>query len=169
MRSDALLRSHALLRSGLGGGTWTRPDGHVDSVQWVDVPARPAPDLEAVERAYFRWVPRLTADLIQPRWDSGPSGPQQIGPWPLPGVGLIRLGSPRVSDGGRRRERPIEGGVLARPGGELVFEWFPTEAGGRLCVAVVALRPRLPRSLYVRIQRRMHERSTFGFLREFAR
>ena len=45
----------------------------------------------------------------------------------------------------------------------------PPQEGTRLTVAVSALRPRLPLWLYFYVQARLHERTTFAFLRQILR
>jgi hypothetical protein len=149
----------------LHGGTWLRADGTVDSVQWLDLPGHPPLDLASLETLYFRWVPALTAGLVRPR--AHPDGRLSIGiePWHWPQA--IRMAPPHVGPG--ERVRPIEGGLLADAGGSIGFLIHPYPDGARLIVALRALRPRLPKWLYFRIQAAMHERSTFAFLREVRR
>lgn len=137
----------------------------IDSVQEVLLPG-PAPDLRAVERAYFRWVPAVSAGVAAPRWSRDPDAALSIRVLGL--LPLIRMtaaaGHPQ-----RRRARMIMGGLLAHPGGELCFEVEPVRADTLLRVALRGFRPRAPGWLYWRTQRQLHERSSLAFLREAAR
>jgi hypothetical protein len=148
----------------LRGGTWTRPSGLADSVQWVDLPACPALDLSAVERAYFAWVPRLSAGGVRARWSEHAPGPLTLCAQPLDWPPMIRMDVPRQSS--TQRARPILGGALAHAGGSLAFELLDRSEGRRLVVAVRGLRPRLPLSVYLALQAPVHERSTNAFLRQ---
>jgi hypothetical protein len=153
----------------LRGGTRIDPDGSALSVQWVDLPpTTPALDLQAVEVRYFAWVPVLANGLVGPHWPSGVSGPLVMGFRPRGWLPLIRMGRPEEEARGclRRRFRPLVGGVLAAPGGEIAFETYRLPQVMRLLVAVRGLRFRLPSPLYTRLQGRVHERSTYAFLRE---
>lgn len=132
-------------------------------MQWIDLPRCPELDLGDLERAYFKWVPRLTVDGVRPHWsDQGLFlAPEPFG-WPR----LIRMDPAQDEPG--LRVRAIIGGFLAGRGGAIEFELRPFPAGRRLVVAVRGLRPRLPAWLYLRLQSRMHVRSTFAFLRQMA-
>lgn len=150
------------------GGTWVRPDGSIDSVQWIDLDGRAARlDLAALERAYFAWVPRISAGLMGPEpGGAGRDAPLRLGvrPWTWPEA--IRMATPGVTPG--RRSRAILGGLLAHAGGSLAFEAEPRGGLTRIRVALLGFRPRLPLAVYLRTQRRLHERSTYAFLREVA-
>jgi hypothetical protein len=148
----------------LCGGTWVRPDGGIDSVQWVDLEDAEDMRLDAIEREYFRWVPRLSAGMVRLR-QAGTRLTLGIEPFHWPRV--IRLAAVRETE--ELRERDIEGGFLAHPGGLLGFELRRREEGRRLVVAVRRLEPRLPRWLYFLVQAPLHERSTFAFLRQARR
>lgn len=150
----------------LSGGTWTRDSGLVDSVQWVDLPDCPAWDLSMVERHYFAWVPRLVATMVRPHWHPS-DGSLRLAIEPFAWPPAIRMQPPLIT--AETWRRPIIGGWLATPGGSLDFELRPRDGGRRLIVAVRALSPRLPEPLYYRIQSRLHERSTYAFLREMRR
>ncbi|MBT7691346.1 MAG: hypothetical protein HN750_04950 [Gemmatimonadales bacterium] len=146
----------------LQGGTWERADGTIDSVQWVDLPDASGLDLEALEPVYFDWVPRLSVGMVSHR------GREEMSlacePFRFPT--LIRLEPAKRTE--TTRTRGILGGMLAYPGGSIGFATYALPAGTRLVVAVRALKPRLPRWLYFIVQAQMHERSTFGFLRQIA-
>lgn len=151
----------------LSGGTWTRETGLVDSVQWVDLPDCPGWDLADLERLYFAWVPRLVAYHVLPHYHPS-DGSLCLAIEPFGWPPAIRMDAPQLT--AETRVRPIIGGWLAAaPGGSLDFELRPHPGGRRLVVAVRGLAPRLPKPLYYRIQSRMHERSTFAFLREMSR
>ncbi len=153
------------------------PQGWMQSVQWVDLgwtelalagkpPSREAfdpqaIDLEALERAYFAWVPRLCAGFVFPRWEGSGLRVEVFGSSLLT---LLEMGPATCSEGARRR--PLLGGLLAEAGGSLAFEALPLSRGLRLRVAVRGLRPRLPVWLYFRLQARLHERTTLAFLRQ---
>lgn len=141
-------------------------DGSVDSLQEVLLPG-PPPGLVALERAYFRWVPAISADFAAPRWPEGPGGPLRIEVAPL-GLALIRM-APPAEEPGRRRARAVLGGLLAHGGGELSFELEPGPRGTLLRVALRGFRPRMPAWLYWATQRPLHERSSLAFLRQVAR
>jgi hypothetical protein len=157
------------------GGTWVRPDGAVDSIQWLDLDARRARgapdvlDLAALERAYFAWVPRMAAGVVGPqRGRSGTDQPLRLGllPWAWPVA--IAMQPPETGPG--RRARSILGGALAFAGGALAFELEPRPGDLlRVRVALTGFRPRAPLVVYLVTQRRLHERSTFAFLREVGR
>jgi hypothetical protein len=138
------------------------PAGTVESIQAVRLPG-PPPDLRAVERAYFRWVPAVSAGFAAPRWSADPDGPLRIAVQPL-GLPLIRM-TAAAGDPRRRRGRTIMGGLLAWPGGELSFEVEPAGAATLLRVALRGFRPRMPAWLYWSVQRPLHERSSLAFLR----
>lgn len=153
-----------------------RADGRVHSVQIVDLPRQPQIDLARLEQAYFSWIPRTTGRLVTPHWESedGIHGPVRLAPSPSGWPTLMRLGAPRTA--GVRRVREIEGGFLARPGGTFSIELTPSPGlgerrsrGMRLAVAVRSYSPRLPRFFYLMLQRPLHERISFGFLREVLR
>ena len=148
---------------------WTRTRRHrygsVDSLQEVLLPG-PPPALAGLERAYFRWVPAVSADFAAPRWPEGPGGPLRIEVAPL-GLALIRMAAPREEPG--RRARPVLGGLLGHAGGELCFELEPGPRGTLLRVVLRGFRPRMPAWLYWRTQRHLHERSSLAFLRQVAR
>jgi hypothetical protein len=148
----------------LAGRTWEKPDGLVDSVQWIDLTACPALDLAALEREYFAWVPRIAVQMVRPSY--GPDG-LFLGVEPLLWPRLIRMAPAEQT--AETRSRAIRGGFLARPGGWIAFELLPHPGGRRLVVALRDFDPRLPRWLYFRVQTRLHERSTFAFLRQVAR
>jgi len=150
----------------LSGGTWTRESGLVDSVQWVDLPDCPAWDLQSLERLYFAWVPRLVAGHVLPHWHPS-DGSLRLAIEPFAWPPAIRMEPALVTSETWRR--PIIGGWLATPGGSLDFELRARDTGRRLVVAVRGLSPRLPKPLYYRIQSRLHERSTYAFLREMRR
>ena len=99
---------------------------------------------------------------------SGTDAPLAIRPTLVPGApAAIRMSAPEQVPG--RRARRILGGLLASESGELAFELTPGPDGRtRLTVALRAFRPRMPLFVYLRTQRRLHERSTFAFLREVA-
>lgn len=145
------------------GGTWDRGDS-IDSVQWLDLPACPPLDLAVVERSYFRWPPRLSAGAVWPEFHGDTIIMAHV-PFSFPK--FIWLGAPRVTPSSRTR--PVEGGFLAKAGGEIAFEVLARGDGVRLVVALRGFIPRLPHFLYFMTQRQMHERSTFGFLREVGR
>lgn len=151
------------------GGTWVRPDGSIDSVQWIDLPAPPPQDLATLERTYFAWVPRIGGGLAGP--DPRALGtPRALSIRTFAGPEAIRMTTPEEGPG--RRARKITGGLLAFAGGELAFEVGPSPAepgGTRVTVALTGFRPRMPRFVYWLTQRQLHERSTFAFLREVAR
>ena len=147
-----------------------RPDRSIDSIQWIDLPGPPPQDLATLERLYFDWVPRIGGQLAAP----APGVPGTDGPLTIeaqvPGrLPAIRMTPPEQRPG--RRARAIVGGLLAHPGGELAFELEPrpADAAVRLTVALRRFRPRMPLPIYLLTQRRLHERSTFAFLREVAR
>lgn len=157
-----------------GGGTWVRPDGSVDSIQWLDLDARltrgarDVLDLAALERAYFAWVPRMAAGLVGPQpGRSGTDQPLRLGllPWAWPIA--IAMRPPESTPG--RRARAILGGALAFAGGALAFELEERGDVLRVRVALTGFLPRAPLPLYLVTQRRLHERSTFAFLREVRR
>lgn len=151
------------------GGTWVRPDGSIDSIQWIDLPARPAMSLAALERAYFAWVPVIGGGLAAPDpAAAGTSRPLSIHTF----AGPLAICMTTPEEGPSRRSRRITGGLLAFSGGELAFEVGPAPTGSgatRVTVALTGFRPRMPRFLYWITQRQLHERSTFAFLREVAR
>lgn len=100
---------------------------------------------------------------------SGTDAPLMIRPTLVPcAPAAIRMSAPELAPG--RRARRILGGLLAYEGGELAFELASSPDGGRtrLTVALRAFRPRMPLFVYLLTQRRLHERSTFAFLREVA-
>lgn len=164
-RSPVRARVGAL---GLRGGTWTRPDGAVDSVQWIDLPARPALDLAALEADYFAWVPAMSAGLVRPEAPAlGRPARLAIGLGRAARPAMVRMEAPRLD--AWRRLRPIVGGLLAHPGGWLSFEVHARPRATRLAVCLVGFWPRLPLFVYLRTQARLHERSTFAFLRVVAR
>ncbi len=147
-----------------------RADRSIDSIQWIDLPAAPPQDLATLERLYFDWVPRIGGQLAAP----APGVPGTDRPLAIeaqvPGrLPAIRMTPPALAPG--RRARSILGGLLAYPGGELAFEVAarPESATVRLTVALRQFRPRMPLPIYLLTQRRLHERSTFAFLREVAR
>ncbi|MCO5166084.1 MAG: hypothetical protein M9894_06915 [Planctomycetes bacterium] len=147
-----------------------RPDRAVDSIQWIDLPSAPPQDLPALERLYFAWVPRIGGQLAAPDPAAvGSEAPLAIEVQAPGRPPAIRMSAPEEAPG--RRARRILGGLLAYPGGELAFELGPppAAAGVRLTVALRAFRPRMPLPVYLLTQRRLHERSTFAFLREVAR
>jgi len=150
-----------------GGGTWILEDGSVDSVQWVLLPPAVHPQPLEVEQAYHAWGGRLCANLIGPHYPEDPQRGLQIGVHPRAWACLIRLGP--LEGGAWKSRRPIQGGLLAHPGGHLAFELEPRAGGTVLTVAVRGLRPRMPARLYLIVQRRMHERATFAFLRQCVR
>lgn len=152
----------------LRGGTRLNADRSADSIQEVLLPPGPPPDLAGLERAYFRWVPIISAGTAAPRWASGPDGPMAIVCWPLGWPVAIAMGPPRTVPE-RRRARDVLGGLLAHPGGELAFELDPVPEGTVLRVALRGFRHRMPPWIYRRTQKSLHERSTYGFLREVAR
>lgn len=153
----------------LAGATRLHADGGVESVQEVLLPPGPAPDLRALERGYYRWVPIISAGTAVPRWSSeGPDGPLAIRCWPLGWPVAIAMGPPEVVPE-RRRARPVLGGLLAHPGGEMALELEPAPGGTVLRAALRGFRPRMPWWLYRRTQVGLHERSTYAFLREVAR
>jgi len=131
-------------------------------VQWVDLPGVSSLDLAALEPAYFDWVPRLSAGFVSYRMQGGMS--LACEPFEFPT--LIRMEPAKKTETTHVRE--ILGGMLASAGGSIGFETHERPAGLRLVVAVRGLRPRLPRWLYFIVQAQMHERSTFGFLRQIA-
>lgn len=147
-----------------------RPDRSIDSIQWIDLPGPPRQDLATLERLYFDWVPRIGGQLAAPEPGvAGTDRPLTIQaqvPGRLP---AIRMAAPEVTPG--RRARAIMGGLLAYAGGELAFEVAPRpeDATVRLTVALRRFKPRMPLPIYLITQRRLHERSTFAFLREVAR
>jgi hypothetical protein len=146
------------------GGTWERDDGSVDSVQWIDLPGPGPVDLAFLEPRYFAWVPRLSAGFVCPRREPDGRLTMAVQPLHFPlaiGMGVLERDEHTLF-------RPIEGGMLAAPGGRIEFVRDVREDGTRLAVAVRSLRPRLPRWLYFRLQAQLHERSTFAFLREVA-
>jgi hypothetical protein len=144
-----------------------RDDGSVDSVQWVLLPPGVQPDPLVVEQAYHAWGGRLCAHLLGPHYPGEPADGLRIGFHPKAWACLISLG-PLEGDPARSR-RAIQGGLLARPGGHLAFEFEPRHGGTVLTVAVRGLRPRMPARLYQIVQRQMHERATFAFLRQCVR
>jgi hypothetical protein len=146
----------------LRGGTWERADGSVDSVQWVDLPGVETLNLVALEPFYFQWVPRLSAGFVRPRTVEGVT----LSVEPLEFPTLIRLAPAAKTE--TTLTRNILGGLLAPAGGSIGFAQHVLPEGCRLVVAVRALKPRLPRWLYFRVQAQLHERSTFGFLRQVA-
>ena len=150
----------------LQGGTWRLPDGRFESIQWLDLPVERELDLEVMERAYFAWVPRLSAEMVRPHWLAGPSGPLFLAIEPLGFPPVIRLEAPQLGEG--QRWRGILGGTLAYPGGSFGFCQLPMPGGLRLVVSVRRLRARLPDFLYLRLQTPLHERSTYASLRELA-
>lgn len=137
----------------------------IDSLQEVVLPG-PLPDLRGVERAYFRWVPAVSAGFAKPRFGADPDGPLTIRV--LGCLPLIRM-TPAAGHPQERRARTIMGGLLAHPGGELAFELEPVGGGALLRVALRGFKPRLPGWLYWATQRQLHERSSLAFLREAAR
>jgi len=141
-------------------------DYRVLSIEWIELPRACSLSLRELERAYFAWVPRISAGMVRPRW-VGDDGPlrlevQPLG-WPL-AIGL----SPAEETPSRLLRR-IEGGMLAHPGGYLAFSQARQDERVQLTVALVDFRPRLPRWIYLPTQRRLHVRSTYAFLREVAR
>ncbi|MBX3468180.1 MAG: hypothetical protein KF878_15015 [Planctomycetes bacterium] len=147
-----------------------RPDRAVDSIQWIDLPRAPARDLATLERLYFAWVPRIGGHLAAPDGAEGSARPLTIEVQAPGRPPAIRMTPPEEAPG--RRARRILGGLLAYAGGELAFEVGPAPERAdhvRLTVALRAFRPRMPLPVYLMTQRRLHERSTFAFLREVAR
>lgn len=89
-------------------------------------------DGEALRESYARAVGRLTFGLVRFHDDAVWVGR----------VAVIRFGAPQV--GPDFVEWPIEGGLLARPGGR----WRIEAAGGRVTATAIDHRPVLPRPLY---------------------
>lgn len=149
-----------------------RADRSIDSIQWIDLPRPPAQDLASLERLYFDWVPRIGAHLAAAEPLAAGTGRPLTIEAQLPArLPAIRMTAPEQAPG--RRARAIFGGLLAHPGGELALELTrrpgAPEGSVRLTVALRRFRPRLPLFVYLLTQRRLHERSTFAFLREVAR
>ncbi|MEZ6184770.1 MAG: hypothetical protein R3F62_07150 [Planctomycetota bacterium] len=122
--------------------------------------------LRELERAYFAWVPRISAGMVRPTWH-GDDGPLVLGLQPCGWPQAIRLAPATVSE--THLERKIEGGLLAHPGGSLAFSQVRHGERVQLTVALMDFHPRMPRWLYLPTQRRLHVRSTYAFLREIAR
>jgi hypothetical protein len=104
------------------------------STALVDPIGRSGP-LDELDADYFAWLNRA---LPLVRAVARPDGVSLS----VLGIPLIRLG-PAQS---RTRElfRPILGGWLAHPGGEMAFR----DEGGRVVMAVRSYEPRLPRWVY---------------------
>lgn len=148
----------------LRGGTWVTDYGGVDSVQWVDLPGPGNLDLAFLEPLYFAWVPCISVGTVKPRYDDSLLS---LGLVPFHWPVAIRMDEPQTTD--TARVRSIQGGMLASGGGSIGFHALRRSEGARLVVAVRSLHPRLPLWLYFRIQARLHERSTFAFLRQVRR
>ena len=142
------------------------PDYRVVSIEWIELPRACELSLRELERAYFAWVPRISAGAVRPSW-KGPEGPLhlELQSWGWPQA--IRLAPAEETP--TQLKRAIEGGLLAHPGGYLAFSQHRDGARVQLVVALVDFRPRLPRWLYLPTQRRLHVRSTYAFLREVTR
>ena len=122
-------------------------------------------DLERVlvemDRLYYRWIPRLTADWVEIVPEEG--GGQAARVVPIGPTGL-RLGPPRIE--GSRIERPIlEGWLVSEPSGTLAQELVPREEGVEAAVHLRAFKPRVPTLLYERTQEVIHRRLSRGYLR----
>ena len=151
-----------------GGGTWLLDDGTFDSVQWVLLPAFEPPDPLQVEQAYHAWSSRITAHTVGIHYPQpDPHAALWIGFAPEPWASLIRMGPLQGTRWSHRRM--IQGGLLAGAGGYLAFDFERRERGVVVSVAVRTLRPRMPNWLYLIVQRRLHERATFAFLRQCVR
>lgn len=147
------------------------PDGRAFSresifVPGVSVPGDAAALLRELDRRYFRWIPKLTGDMVAvlPRGDGGAAARViQVGP-----TGLV-LGPPRIE--GLRIARPILGGwLVSAESGSLGQELVPREGGIEAAVHLEGFAPRLfsvplGALLYDLTQEAIHRRLSRGYLR----
>lgn len=106
-------------------------------------PLGPTAPLEELDRLYFGWLNDALPFVRASETNDGLV-------LSVAGAPLIRLGNARARAG--ELYRPILGGWLARPGGELAF----CEQDGCALLAVRHYSPRLPRWLYRWTQQRAH-------------
>jgi hypothetical protein len=98
--------------------------------------------------AYAKFVGAMTLGIVRWKNDS-----VRIGPWEW-----LRFGRPTVTR--NSVDWPIEGGLLAEPGGH----WLIQARGGRVEAKMTGFRPKLPRALYAISQLQVHLLLTRMFL-----
>ncbi len=145
-------------------------------VAGVTLPADPEPLLRELDRRYYRWIPKLTGDMVAvlPRDGGGRAARVvEIGP-----TGLV-LGAPRIvrsmiggsRSEGSRIERPVlSGWLVARESGALGQELLPREGGVEVAVVLRDFAPRIlavpgGAFLYDFTQEAIHRRLSRGYLR----
>lgn len=130
-------------------------DGRVTTWETVSVVGEPVPGTTRVlEQAYFAGIGKVRGD------DEGLTVH-------VLGVPLVRLGKARVTvgSGSEVRSRPLLGGLLARPGGELqVMSEAARDKTARVTIKLEGFSPRLSRLVYRWLQGPVHQAYTRHFL-----
>ncbi len=137
-------------------------------VRGARLPEDPEPLLRELDRRYYRWIPRLTGELVAiVKREGGGQAARviEIGP-----TGLV-LGPARIERSPLRVERSILGGwLVAEPSGTLAQELVPREGGVEVAVHLRGFVPRLfslplGALLYDVTQEAIHRRLSRAYLR----
>ena len=137
-------------------------------VRGARLPDDPEPLLRELDRRYYRWIPRLTGELVAiMKREGGGQAAQvvELGP-----TGLL-LGPVRIERSPLRVERSIKGGwLVAEESGSLGQELVPREGGVEAAVHLRAFAPRLfslplGALLYDLTQEAIHRRLSRAYLR----